>query len=95
MIMENMSKRQMTILVIGAAIFAFLLWSNLTSVNPEIRENCKEFVVENGCYLNESQISDLESGQNLKKLIDGTAYPSVKAACGCVSGYNVTPSLDS
>ncbi|MFB6216564.1 MAG: hypothetical protein ABEJ72_06315, partial [Candidatus Aenigmatarchaeota archaeon] len=61
----------------------------------ELRKNCERFVLHNGCYLNESQIKSFESGRNLYELVEETSYPSVKAACGCITGYNVTPPIGS
>lgn len=93
--MRSLNRKEQALILIGAVVLGILVWNGMTSKKAEIRENCKKFVLNNGCHLKESQIKNFKAGVRLYELVEDTAYPSIKAACGCIEGYNVTPPIKS
>ncbi len=85
----NLSNRDKTIIAFWLILFAVLAFHSMRFPRSELEENCADFVRKNGCYLSEEEIRELDTGQRLYELIEGTAFDSPKEACGCVT-YNIT-----
>lgn len=86
----DLNRKKKAIIVIGVILFAFLLWYRATSNRSEIADACSEFTELNGCYLNQSELDELDVYHRLENLVEDSRYPSVEAACGCIE-HDIIP----
>ncbi|GEM_PF-2446124 len=87
--MKNLSRKDKAIVAFWIVLFVALIFYSLRVPRTELERNCAVFTRNNGCYMEENEIMEMESGQRLYELIEGTPYSSPKEACGCVT-YNIT-----
>ncbi len=87
--MKNLSRRDKAIVGFWIVLIASLTFYSLRVPRTELEENCAEFTRKNGCYMEEDEMREMESGRRLYELIDGLSYNSPKEVCGCVT-YNIT-----
>ncbi len=87
--LKNLSKRDKAVVAFWIVLFLVLIFHSLRVPTTELEEQCAEFTRKNGCYMEEDEIVETESGQRLYELVEGTAYDNPKEACGCVT-YNIT-----
>lgn len=87
--LKNLSKREKAIVAFWIVLFVALALQSFRFPGDELEENCAEFVRKNGCYMDEDEIGELESGQRLMELVEDTRFDNPLEACGCVT-YNIT-----
>lgn len=87
--LKNLSRKKKVIIAFWVVLFAVILFQSMRVPEAELKENCAEFTENNGCYIEEEEIRQMESGQRLYELTEGTGYETPKEACGCVN-YNIT-----
>lgn len=87
--LKNLSRKQKVIIAFWVVVFVILLFQSMRVPQAKLEENCAEFTRNNGCHMDEEQIRQMEAGQRLYELIEGTGYETPKEACGCVT-YNIT-----